>query len=161
MRRVIRPALVVALLAAAAIVSLRAWRAQSDPAEKGFFYDLSAQRIFIGPRDAAPPIRGVDGPVEDGFRALVISRTGRPEDRRSWEVAYLETFTPELKRRTGQAQAAGEALSMGRLEAQTHRLVRRLSDTDWHPIASPKGEIIVQEWAKPGPDGRTPVVCTP
>lgn len=159
--RLSRPALFIALLAAAAFVSIRAWRGQADPAEKGFFYDLSAQRIFTGPRHAAPPIRGVDGPEEDGFRAMVISPSGRPDDRRSWEIAYLEMFTPDLKRRTEQAQASGEALSMGRLEAQTHRLVRRLHDTEWHPIASPEGETIVHAWAQPGPDGRTPVICTP
>ena len=131
--------------------------------EKAFFYDVSARRIFLGSRTALPPIRGVDGPEEDAFRALVISTNGRPGDRRSWQVAYLEKFTPELKEKMAAAQNSGEALAMGRLEAQRHRLLRRPSDpaNAWHPMDSPEGEAILNGWARPGPDGITPIVCTP
>jgi hypothetical protein len=125
------------------------------------FHDASAACLFHAARVAVPPIRGIDGPEEDGFRALVVSTTGRPEDRKSWQVAYLERFSPELKRATEEAQRTGTALAMGRLEAQAHRFVRRLAETEWHAMTSPEGEAIVNGWARPGPDGVTPIPCTP
>lgn len=154
-------AAVLLLLAVAALVLFRAARGRATPGERGFFFDASANRIFTAARHAAPPIRGVDGPEEDGFRALVISTNGHPEDRDSWQVAYLERFSPELKKRTEEAQATGESLAMGRLEQQAHRFVRRPSDSEWVPMNDPQSEVILTGWAKPGPNGVTPVVCTP
>lgn len=131
------------------------------PGEKGFFYDVSAKKIFLANRDAVPPIRGVDGPEEDGFRAVVYSPTGHPADKRTWKVAYLERCTPELKAKMEAAQKSGEALAMGRVEAQSHRLVRRLEDSEWLPMSAPGVETILNGWATPGPDGATPTLCAP
>lgn len=149
------------LLAAAGYLLFRQTLGRTDPGELGFFYDASAARIFTGPREAPPPIRGVDGPEEDGYRAVVISAAGKPADRATWQVAYLEKFSPELQERMRAAQRAGEALSMGRMASQGHRWVRRVNDTEWHAMDSPEGEAILSAWARPGPDGRTPVLCTP
>lgn len=160
-RPAVRTIGVMVVLALAAVLTWRAMRAGGPPGEKGFFYDVSAGKIFVGPRTAAPPIRGVDGPDEDGYRAVVISPTGRPGDRASWTVAYLEKFSPELKAKTEAAQASGEALAMGRMEAQAHRWVRRVTDTEWFRMDSPEGEAILSGWARPGPEGVTPVLCTP
>lgn len=132
-----------------------------EPGELGFFYDLSAKRIFTARRDAPPPIRGVDGPEEDGYRAVVISTNGRPSDRRTWQVAYLEKFSPELRQRMADAQKSGGALEMGRLESQNHRFVRSLGDTNWYALTAPEAETILNSWAQPGPDGITPALCTP
>jgi hypothetical protein len=41
------------------------------------------------------------------------------------------------------------------------RFVRRVSDKDWFPLISPEGQRIVSEWTAPGPNGLSPVVCTP
>ena len=151
----------VLLLGVAGFLVFRQISTRSAPGERGFFYDVSAQRIFTAARTAVPPIRGVDGPDLDGFRAVVFSATGKPQDRSSWRVAYLEKCTPELKRKMEEAQAAGTALAMGRVEAQNHRLVRRLTDTDWVPMSDPAADAILNSWATPGPDGITPVLCTP
>ncbi len=153
--------LVVLLLAGAGFAVYRAGWGGASAGELGFFYDPSAARIFTGPRDAPPPIRGVDGPEEDGFRALVYSATGRPGDRSSWKVGYLEKFSPELRQQVTDARARGEALAMGRAQMQAQRFVRRVTDTAWHPMTWPEGEQIVTAWATPGGEGVTLVVCTP
>lgn len=155
----ITAALVLSALAAFLVV--RYVRGRTEPGERGFFYDASAGRIFIASRTAVPPIRGVDSPEEDGFRAVVIAPPGKTRDKSAWRVAYLEKCSPELKRRMETAQSTEEALTMGRLEAQAHRFVRRVTDAEWHPMNSPEAEVILGEWTRPGPDGATPVVCTP
>ncbi|MCC6231892.1 MAG: hypothetical protein IT580_04570 [Verrucomicrobiales bacterium] len=140
-------------------IATGSWRQPAG--ELGFFYDVSAARIFSGPRTAPPPIRGVDGPDEDAFRAVVVSTSGRPADRSTWKVAYLEKFSPELKERTATAQRSGESLAMGRMEVQAHRFVRRLDETTWHPMSSEEAEVILSEWTKLGTEGAVPVLCTP
>lgn len=152
---------VVALLGVAGYLVFRQTFGRKAAGELGFFYDASAGRIFTGPRDAPPPIRGVDGPEEDGFRAVVLSTTGKPADRKSWQVAYLEKFSPELREKTREAQRTGEALAMGRMVSQGHRFVRRVEDSAWHALDTPEGEAISTAWARPGPEGITPVLCTP
>jgi hypothetical protein len=156
-----RPALGIALLGLAIFLWVRGWMGKQAAGEKAFFYDVSAARLFTDARTAVPPIPGIDGPEEDGFRAVVVSSNGRPEDRDSWHVAYLERFSPELKQQMESAQRSGEALEMGRVAAQAHRFVRRLSESDWHPLDSPEAERILSEWTRPGPTGETPVLCTP
>lgn len=154
-------------VAAAAVAGVAAYfvvtaiRGRPAAGEKAFFYDLSAAKIFVASRTAVAPIPGVDGPEEDGYRALVISVTGRPEDRSSWQVAYLEKYSPELKRAMEAAQTSGEPLAMGRLAAQAQRFVRRLTDKDWVASNAPEAEAVLSGWAQPGPDGVTPVVCSP
>jgi hypothetical protein len=155
-----RPIAGVLLLGVAVFLWVRGLN-RTPASEKAFFYDLSANRIFVGSRSDLPPIRGVDGPEEDAFRAVVISMSGKPKDRDSWKVAYIEGFSPELKQQMADAQQKGEALEMGRLASQAHRFVSRIGDTNWYSLATPEGEQIINEWAKPGPGGVTPVVCTP
>ena len=103
----------------------------------------------------------IDDAKEDAVRAVVISTNGHPEDKSSWTIAYLEMYSPELKRQMEQAQATGDSPLMGRGLAQSHRFVRRLTDSQWSPLNSPEGERIVTEWARPGRNGVTPVVCAP
>ncbi|MBL9139607.1 MAG: hypothetical protein JNK85_27305 [Verrucomicrobiales bacterium] len=160
-RRILRGAVAVAAIGAAVYFVAKAVVGKSPPGEKAFFYDLSAGKIFVASRTAVAPIPGLDGPEEDGYRALVISATGRPEDRSSWQVAYLEKYSPELKRAMEAAQKSGEPLAMGRLAAQAQRFVRRLTDTDWVPSNAPEADAVLSGWARPGPDGVTPVVCSP
>src|SRR2546422_7302251 len=112
-------------------------------------------------RTAVPPIKGIKGAQEAAVRAVVISTTGDPKDKSSWKVAYLEKYSPELKKQMETAQANGNSPQMGRTEAQAHRFVKRMADSKWFPMDSPQGEAIVSDWATPGPDGVTPVVCAP
>ncbi|HNQ87743.1 MAG TPA: hypothetical protein PKM73_03810 [Verrucomicrobiota bacterium] len=153
--------LAIALLVLAGLLGWRAVRQRSGPSEQAFFYDQSRQQLFKAPRTAIPPIRGVDGPEEDAARAVVISTTGKPGDKSSWTVAYLEQYSPELKRQMEAAQAQGTSPIMGRTEAQQHRFVRRLTDREWFALNTPEAEVILTGWAAPGPNGITPVVCTP
>jgi hypothetical protein len=126
-----------------------------------FFYDESAKKLFTAPRTMIPPIKGTDGPQEDAYRAVVISRTGKADDKKTWEIAYIEKYSPELKAQMKAAQAAGGSPAMNRAEAQEHRFVRLLKDPTWFPLSAPEAELIVTEWANPGPTGVIPVTCTP
>ena len=153
-------AALVGAAVAVGYVLITAW-SRKPAGELGFFYDVSAARIFTGPREAPPPIRGVDGPDEDAFRAVVVSVTGKPAERASWKVAYLEKFSAELKEKMLVAQRSGEALAMGRMEMQAHRFVRRVQDEAWHPMSSAEAEVILSEWTTLGTGGATPVLCTP
>lgn len=154
--------LVLATLAVAASLAVLFSVLRGDPGRTGvFFYDPSAARIFVAPMGSIPPIRGVDGPEEDAVRAVVVSVTGNPEDRQSRRIAYLERYSPELKRQLEMARTGGGWAPMGRSEAASHRWVRRTNDTDWVPLASETGERIVSDWAVPGPGGISPVVCVP
>ena len=160
-RDLIRNLAVAALVLGSGYLLFSRTLGRKDPGELGFFYDVSAKRIFTAPRDTPPPVRGVDGPEEDGFRAVVISSTGRPADRKTWKVAYLEKFSPELRQRMQTAQRTQGTLEMGRLESQTHRFVRLLEGSEWHALNTPEAETILNSWAQPGPDGVTPALCSP
>jgi hypothetical protein len=134
----------------------------SDPGRAGaYFYDPSASRLFVAPMGSIPPIQGVDGPEEDAVRAVVVSISGNPSDRGSHRIAYLERYSPELKRQLEASRAGTGPAPMGRSEAAQQRWVRRTNDTDWFPLSSEAGERIVSDWATPGPDGTTPTVCIP
>lgn len=133
----------------------------SGISEQVFFYDLSERKLFPGPRTGVPPIRGVNDSQLDGVRAVVVSTTGKPHDKQSWKIAYLEKYAPEMKAQMEAAQKTGAAPQFSRAEAQEMRFVRRPEEERWFPMSSPEAELIVTQWATPGPNGITPVVCTP
>jgi hypothetical protein len=150
---------VVAVLGASALL----YRSLgSDSGRTGtYFYDPTASRLFVAPMGSIPPIRGVDGPEEDAVRAVVVSVSGNPSDRGSHRIAYLERYSPELKRQLEASRAGTGPAPMGRSEAAQQRWVRRTNDTEWFPLSSETGERIVSDWAAPGADGITPTVCVP
>lgn len=153
--------LAVVVLGAAAFLGYRFFTRDGGITDKGFFYDLSERKLYVGSRTAVPPIKGTDGRDEDGMRAVVISTNGTPEDEKSWTVAYLEKYSSALKQQMENAQKTGQPPALGRAGALEHRFVRRLSDETWYPMSSPEAERIVSDWATPGPNGVTPVVCSP
>ncbi|MHB1306669.1 MAG: hypothetical protein ACYDC1_01195 [Limisphaerales bacterium] len=157
----LKPILTGALLVAAAFLVVRQAREFAAPADRVFFYDLSAEKLFPAPRASIPPIRGVDGREEDAMRAVVVSTNGRPAEKSSWQVAYLERFSPELKRQMEEARTTGEPPPMGRTLAQAHRFVRRVADTNWHLMGTPEAEAIVNEWMTAGPGGGPATVFNP
>jgi hypothetical protein len=134
------------------------WR-QGSAGEKAFFYDLSKGELFVADARLIPPIRGIDSAEEDGVKAVVIAKT--PSDKKSRRIAYLERYSPELKRDMEAARAKNSAPMIGRSGAQALRFVRRLADKDWFSLISPEGQRIVSEWTTPGPDGLSPIVCSP
>jgi hypothetical protein len=154
-------ALALVLLATAGwlFVKLRPERGSAD--EQAYFYDLSAQKLFVAPRRSVAPIRGIDNADMDGVRAIVISTSGDPKDKASRKVAYLEKYAPELKQVLEAVQAGKAAAVPSHQVRQGLTFVKRLSDAEWHSVNTPEGEKIMTEWQVPGPDGKMPAICSP
>jgi hypothetical protein len=153
-------------LTIAAVGFVRFFRTNNQSAGTAYFYDLSGKTLFVAPHSSVPPIKGVNGDEEDGVRAIVISTTGDCADKNSRKVAYLETYTPELKKqvemRTGNhAEQGGNDVMIRRGEAQQFVLIKRPEEADWHPMTSPEAQDILKIINTPGPDGKMPVVCIP
>lgn len=155
----------VLLLAVAGVRLVRFLGQRGTPNEVAYFYDLSERKLFVAARTLLPPIRGINNDEMDGMRAIVISTTGNPSDKASHKIAYLETYSPELKRQLEAMRAGDESASNGprisRGAAQAFTFVRRVSEETWHPSNSPEAEKVMTEWLVPGPDGTMPVACTP
>jgi len=157
----------LALIACAGFLVFRAFRSPRDESEgKIYFYDESLKKLFAAPRDSIPPIPGLDNAEPDGVRAIVIAPGGDPKNSKDRRIAYLEKYTPELKRQfeaVRQMGAAAEA-APGTLQREmipANTLVRRENEAQWHPVNSPEGDRIVTEWNVPGPNGTYPAVCVP
>ena len=153
-------ALAVVLLGGAAFVFARFLRDDNGVVEKTFFYDLSEQKLFAAPREALPPIRGLNDAEEDAVRAVVISSGAHPTDKGGRKIAYLEKYAPELKQQLEKVRV-GQADPLPRGSRNSLRFVRRVDEADWHPVSTPEGEKILTEWNVPGPDGKFPAVCVP
>jgi len=152
--------LALALLGGAAFLLARFLRRDGGVAENTFFYDLSEKKLFAAPREALPPIRGLNNAEEDAVRAVVIAPSGNPEDKAGRKIAYLEKYAPELKQHLEKVRA-GKAEPLPSKARNGYRFVKRVDDPEWHPLSSPEGEKILAEWNVPGPDGKYPVVCAP
>jgi hypothetical protein len=157
-RSKIQLASALALLATAAAISILHWRANAV-GPQAYFYDLSKKELFVADASQIPPIRGIDNAEEDGVKAVVIAPN--EDDKKQRRIAYLERYSPELKRDMEEARAKHAEPMIGREGAQAMRFVRRVSDKDWFPLISPEGQRIVSEWTAAGPNGLSPVVCTP
>ena len=155
----LRGALVMLVTAS---VFLAAWWRQDDGvSEKAFFYDLREQKLFTARRTSVPPIQGLHREPEGAVRAVVVSTTGNPADKKSWKIAYLEKYSPRLKQQMEAAQATNGSPAIGRVEGLAHRFVKRPKDPEWFPMSSAEAEIILNEWAVANPQGLMPTVCTP
>jgi hypothetical protein len=152
--------LAVGLLGGAAYLLARFLWQGDGIAEKTYFYDLSEKKLFAGPREALPPIRGLNNPEEDGVRAVVIALNDDPKDKANRKIAYLEKYAPELKQQLEKVRA-GQAEPLSSQMRNTMRFVRRVEDVEWHPVSSPEGEKILTEWNVPGPNGKFPPICVP
>ena len=156
----IKLALAVALLGGAAVLLVRFLRQGDGISEQTFFYDLSEKKLFAASREALPPIRGLNDAEEDAVRAVVVSVNSNPNDESSRKIAYLEKYAPEFKQQLEKVRA-GQTEPLPRGARNALRFVRRVDDTQWHPVSTPEGEKILTEWNVPGPDGKFPVVCVP
>jgi hypothetical protein len=148
----------VTMLAAAGIFFYNSWRAGAR-GPQAYFYDLSKGELFVADANLIPPIRGIDSAEQDGVKAVVVASS--PDDQKSRRIAYLERFSPELKRDLEEARAKKTAPLIDRGAAQGLRFVKRTSDKDWYPIGTAEGQRIVSDWTMPGADGLSPVVCVP
>ncbi len=151
--------LAVALLGLAAFGFARFFTRNDGISEKTFFYDLSEKKLFAASREALPPIRGLNDAEEDAVRAVVISR-GRPDDKSSRTIAYLEKYAPELKQNLVEVRA-GKAEPLPSAVRNGLRFVKRLEDAEWHRVNTPQGQAILNGWNVAGTDGKFPAVCVP
>jgi hypothetical protein len=152
--------LAILLLAGAALGFHRFFSQDDGIAEKAFFYDLSEKKLFAASREALPPIKGVNDPTEDGVRAIVICKSGNPDDPANQKIAYLEKYAPELKQNLEQARL-GKAEPMSTKERNPYRLVAREGEDKWHSATSAEGQKIMTSWHVAGADGKYPAVCSP
>ena len=158
------------LLLVAGAVTLAALQFRSlgqtgDAGARVWFYDESAQRLYAAPADTIPPHKGTSGRSGDGVRAVVVTMPGHKQ-----RVAYLETYSPELKavlEEVHKAHAAKRPFA-GRVPArdsdffQTNTLVRRVDESVWHPSNSPEALAIQSEWRTwGGPGAPPPAISTP
>jgi hypothetical protein len=145
-------------------------RKTGEEGATAWFYDQSEKRLYEVPRGTIPPHKGIGGPSGDGVRAVVAAFRAERNDPHKQRIAYLETFTPELKNMLENiqaARAAGHAFK-GRIPSrnsdffQTNSLVKGPEETEWHFSNSPEGRQVMTEWKSwRGPDGQPPVVCMP
>jgi hypothetical protein len=156
----------ILLLAGSVVCFIKFSPAGESGEGRAYFYDLEEQKLFVAPSSSIPPTKGIKGAAMAGVRAVVISPTGDPGDKKHREIAYLERYSPEIKRlfeevRQARAEGRSEEGRIDRKQVPGNTWVRRLKDTEWHALNSAEGKQIVNEWNAPGADGRTPVVCSP
>jgi hypothetical protein len=157
---ILKLALAGMLFGGAGLMFARFLRQNDGVTESTFFYDLSEKKLFAASREALPPIRGLNGAVEDAVRAVVIATNGNPNDKASRRIAYLEKYAPEFKQQLEKVRT-GQADPLPRNARNGFRFVKRVDDTEWYAVSSPEGEKILTEWSVAGPDGKYPIVCVP
>jgi hypothetical protein len=164
-------AVLLAAVAAGFVINrLNSARAAGDRDGQVWFYDESERRLYSVPNDTLPPHKGIGGRKDDGVRAIAVAFRGNQSDPRKPRIAYLQTYTPELKallERVRAARAARQPFNAGIPSRdsdyfQTNTLVRRPEEDRWHPSSSAEGLTIMSAWRSwRGPDGQPPVVCVP
>ena len=166
-----KPCLVLALVALAFVSKqVGGCRKTGEEGATTWFYDQSEKRLYEVSRNTIPPHKGIGGPSGDGVRAVVVAFRAEQGGPRKRRIAYLESYTPELKdllEKVQAARASGQAFK-GRIPArdseyfQTNSLVKGLAETEWHASSSLEGRRAMTEWRSwRGPDGQPPVVCVP
>jgi hypothetical protein len=153
--------LAIALFALAAFCFIKFSPAGESKDETAYFYDLEEKKLFVAARDAIPPIPGIKNKDQAGVKAVVISTNGKPRDKASRKIAYLEKYSPDLKQRLEAVQAGKSTQVPPRGTRQAQIYVKRLEDAQWYAVDTAEGEKILNEWNVPGPNGVMPVVCSP
>jgi hypothetical protein len=147
-----------------------ALRKVGEEGPRVWFYDQSEKRLYAVPAGTIPPHKGTGGKSGDGVRAVVVTFPGRRGPAAERRVAYLESYSPQLKdllERICAARAAGERYQ-GSIPSrdsdyfQTNSLVKRVGNAAWYPTGSAEAQRIVSEWRSwRRPEGLAPVVCIP
>lgn len=137
---------------------------------KVWFYDESEKQLYPVDNNTVPPHKGIGGKSGDGVRAIVVSYTMKPKDRKELQIAYLQTYSPELKtvlENVRAAHASGKPYTGKKPDPesdffQSNTLVRRIDDSVWHPVNTSEGADITTEWRSwKGPKNEAPVVNVP
>jgi hypothetical protein len=161
------------LLAAAVVIGITQMGRVTTTGEEGvqvWFYDQSARQLYAVPRDTLPPHAGIDGKPDDGVRAIVVAAESEQRDPTKLRIAYLETYTPELKRILEEMRAAraGGRPARSALPGsdgdyfQQNTLVCRPGETTWYAQTSKEGPRIMAEWhGWTSAAGQPLVVCVP
>ena len=133
---------------------------------QAYFYDLSAKELFSALETAVPPIRGVDGPEEDGVRAAVVSPTGDCKDKKSRKIVYLERFSPELKKqyeamRLHDSDMSKVTVTVPRGAVSAHTFIGHPDQTNWFPSFIAEASALMTRWKVRGVSGKYPIICVP
>jgi hypothetical protein len=135
-----------------------------------WFYDESEKKLYAASTATLPPDDGIGGRKGDGVRAKVAVFRDEPDLARARRIAYLETYTPELKALLAAIQEArasgrpylGRIPSRGSAYYQTNTLVSRPDIDAWFPSHSPEAQQTLTDWQSwRGPGGQPPVVSLP
>ncbi len=169
--RVYKVAAAGALLLAAVVMAGARWRGTFGGSEEGvraYFYDLSERRLYAAARWTLPPDDGVGGEKGDGVRAVVVApRAGGKSGQR---IAYLETYTCELRARLFEVQGAKERGRGAGVKGPSgddpyvrrNTLVRRENEAAWYDLTTPEARRILVEWQEwRDAEGRMLRVVTP
>jgi len=150
------------------VLGIQSFTRSGDTGNRVWFYDESEKKLYPMPVTAIPPDRGIGGPSDDGERAYVVTTGGNRHDRSQWRIAYLQKYTPGLKKTLEDliiARAAhrifdGSVPSRTSDYFQTNTLVKRVDDTEWYASNSEEGQNIQSEWRSwNGSDDSPPAVC--
>lgn len=164
----------IAVLAVIAVVFVVTrvgnYRKTGEEGATVWFYDQSEKRLYEVSKDTIPPHRGIGGPRGDGVRAVVVAFRGEQNNPAKRRIAYLETYTPELKsllEKIATARASGAGFK-GNIPShdsdyfQTNCLVKTVEESQWHVASSPEGRQTMAQWHSwTGTDGQPPIVCVP
>jgi hypothetical protein len=162
--------LVVAVAAGVLVHQARNFNRRGEEGATVWFYDQSEHRLYAAPQSAIPPHPGIGGKNGDGVKAIVVAFRSEQADPSKRRIAYLETFTPELKSLMEEARAArasgrkfeGTIPSRDSDFLQANTLVKRPDDAEWHPSNSPEGLKIASAWRLwKSADGQAPIICVP
>ena len=156
---------VVVAVAAVGFVTARfgSFRRTGEEGALVWFYRESSRQLYAAPSATIPPER-------DGVRAVVVCYPGEEKDPSKRQIAYLETYGPELKallERLQSARSSGHP-SQEKVPARsseffrTNDLVKRPGEAQWYSVASAEGRKLSAEWRSwRGTQGQTPIVCVP
>lgn len=151
------------LCLAAGVVAYVAFRGKGVPGERSYFYDLSEERLYTARTTELLPTDGVGGAPGDGVLAFVYTCKGGKERN----IAFLQTFTPELSAKMREADAAHSAGRpppeeiQDRVFLSSNTLVRRVGSGDWVPRSSDEGQAIIAILTRPCEGGGFPKLCSP
>lgn len=146
-----------------------AWFALGDRSgelgSRAYYYDESAERLFVAEAQQYPPIDGIDDSSNrrDGVQAIVYT-CGEGGERK---IAYLRRYTDEAIGVFQQADRAQLERRDGPPEASDRRyitentLVRRVDEEEWHAQSSREGQAIIAILHEKCSNGEFPMLVDP
>ena len=163
---IIKLASALVLLCIAAFSFSSYFQDSKDREPQSYFYDLSEAELFVASKSLFPPIQGINDEELDGVRAIVIAPEGECGNPDSRKIAYLQKYSPQLKKQMETIQTAlknqqEKPANIGRGTVQSYTFVSRPDKIEWHTMDSPEANRIVGEWREKGAGGSYPDICTP